>query len=412
MGASGVAVVMAAIFLWGLVSARLERAFLTAPIVFVAVGGMLAALAREFDLDPHRFRLLTEATLVWVLFSDASKVRFRDFRSDLGFYARLLGVGLPLSLGAGWLLASLLVPGLTPWLALLAAAALVPTDAALGLVVMTNPAVPPRVRRLINVESGLNDGLVTPVVLVAIAGAAQTGQESVGKVVLELVMGMVIGAGSGLAGGWLFGRAGRSGWVSEDFAGPAVLALAIGVYAASIAAHASGFVAAFIAGLTFGNAAGRSDIRDLRYVSYTAELASLLVWMLFGATVLPVLAHVFDWRIALYALLSLTVIRMAPVALSLLGTHLDRATVLFVGWFGPRGLASLIFALLALDALGSGADTVVAVIAVTVLASVVAHGASSGPLAARYGAAIRARQAGSDRPLPEFRSPGQPLSST
>jgi sodium/hydrogen antiporter len=285
MGASGVAVVMAVIFLWGLVSARLERAYLTAPIVVVAVGAMLAALAREFDVDPHKFKLLTEATLVWVLFSDASEVRFRDFRADLGFFARLLGIGLPLSLAAGSLLAGLLIPGLTPWLALLVGAALVPTDAALGVAVVTNRAVPARVRRLINVESGLNDGMVTPVVLVAIAGAAHTVHEGVGNALIELLIGVAVGAGVGLTAGWLLRRASRQGWVSGDFAGPAVLALAIGVYAASTAAHGNGFVAAFIAGLTFGNAASHGGVKDLRYVSQTGELASLLVWMLVGATV-------------------------------------------------------------------------------------------------------------------------------
>lgn len=410
MSAGGVAVVMAAVVGWALVSARLRRSYLTAPIVFVALGALLSVPAHEFNVDPHMLKLLTEATLVWLLFSGASEVRLRDFRADLGLYARVLGIGLPLAVCAGWLLGGLLVPGLTPWLALLTGAALAPTDAALGLAVVTSKAVPARVRRLIEVESGLNDGLVTPVVVIAIAGAAASAHEGVGKAIVELLLGIAIGAAVGFAGGWLFRRAHRYGWVSDNLAGPGVLALAIGVYAVSITAHASGFVAAFVAGLAFGDASGRGGVRDVRYVAETGELVSLLVWTLFGVTVLPIVKAVSDWQVALYALLSLTVVRMVPVALSLLGTHLDWTTVLFVGWAGPRGLASIIFGLLALDDLGPKADTSIVVIAVTVLASVVAHGASSEPLAVRYGAAITARQRTRDQPLPEFRASSLPRS--
>ncbi|HET6503477.1 MAG TPA: cation:proton antiporter [Amycolatopsis sp.] len=400
MNAPEVGVVMAAVFLWGPLATRLEKVRLTAPIVFVAVGGLISAAPGMVKVDPHGFTVLSEATLSWVLFCDASRVRLREFRADAGFYARLLGIGLPLTIGAGWLLARFLVPGLDVWLALVVGAALAPTDAALGLVVVTNRAVPARIRRLITVESGLNDGIVTPVVVLAIAGAAHVEHES--NVLGELLVGVAIGAAGGFIGGHLMRFARRRGWASPEFAGPAVLALVILVYAAAITGHGNGFVAAFVAGLTFGNAVGHGGAKDVRYVAQTADLASLLVWMLFGATVFPVLAGALDWEIGLYCVLSLTVVRMVPVALSLLGTRLDRSTVLFVGWFGPRGVASIIFALLALDGLGSRADTVVAVIALTVLVSVIAHGVSAGPLAARYGDVLSARSAQRADPLPEF----------
>src|SRR5215207_6606940 len=184
-------VVAAVVFVWGAVSGRLERADLTAPIVFTTVGAALAG----FDLvhassAPETMKHLVEVTLVWVLFSDAARVRVHDLRGDLGVVLRLLAVGLPLTILAGWGLAALLLPGLGLWLALLVGAALAPTDAALGVPVVTNEAVPSRVRRLITVESGLNDGIATPVVMVAIAGAAAVeashGRSGLGGALVEL----------------------------------------------------------------------------------------------------------------------------------------------------------------------------------------------------------------------------------
>jgi NhaP-type Na+/H+ or K+/H+ antiporter len=203
-----VVVVAATIFAWGLISARLERADLTAPIVFVAVGAILAALGLiDISAAPENFKPLVEVTLVWVLFSDAARVRVPDIRNDLGCYVRLLGVGLPLTVAFGWVLAFWLVPGLDMWLALLVGAALAPTDAALGVPVVTNRLVPSRVRRLITVESGLNDGIATPLVVLAIAGAASVEGHAeapgLGEALVELALGVVVGVAVGFVGGGL-----------------------------------------------------------------------------------------------------------------------------------------------------------------------------------------------------------------
>ena len=201
---TAVLVVTAAIFVWGMVAARLERADLTAPIVFVVVGVILAALGLvDSSTAPESLKPLVELTLVWVLFCDASRVRVPDLRHDLGRYVRLLGIGLPLTIVLGWVLALWLVSGLDVWLALLVAAALAPTDAELGVPVVTNPTVPSRIRRLIAVESGLNDGIATPVVMVAIAGAASAEGlaegHGVGTALVELAVGVVVGVALGAA---------------------------------------------------------------------------------------------------------------------------------------------------------------------------------------------------------------------
>ena len=413
MSVTAVVLVAATIFAWGLISARLERADLTAPIVFVAVGAILAALGLiDISAAPENFKPLVEVTLVWVLFSDAARVRVPDIRNDLGCYVRLLGVGLPLTVAFGWVLAFWLVPGLDMWLALLVGAALAPTDAALGVPVVTNRLVPSRVRRLITVESGLNDGIATPLVVLAIAGAASVEGHAeapgLGEALVELALGVVVGVAVGFVGGGLLRWARRRGWSAEEFVGIAVLALALGTYAGAVAVGGNGFVAAFCGGLAFGAAAGRRGPAEVVFLEQASGLVSLLVWIVFGVIAVPIVLNGVDLTTVLYAVLSLTLVRMLPVALVLVGAGLDRKTVLFIGWFGPRGLASLVFALLAVEELGPRADPAVVAIAITVFLSVLAHGLSAAPLAARYGRAVAAPEPEPDHPVPDVPVRGLP----
>jgi sodium/hydrogen antiporter len=395
MGAGSLAVVLATVFLWGVLSARAAQADLSAPIVFVAAGFVYADVfdVLEFAGGHELVKLVAEVTLVWLLFADAAGVDLSRFRTDLGMYVRLLGVGLPLTVGLGTLV-GVGVLGLSPWAALFLGSALAPTDAALGAAVMSNPRVPSRIRRMLNVESGLNDGIATPMVLVAIAGvAADVGIEGVhapGRAVVALLVGLLVGVSVGVLGGVLTRRARRRGWLSEEFAGPAVLALALLSYTCALVVDGNGFVAAFVSGLVFGGTAGRGGEKEVYFVEQSGELASVLSWLVFGALAVPTIGDWLDWRVVVYAVLSLTVVRMLPVALSLLGAGVDRAGVAFIGWFGPRGLASVIFAMIALEDLHAAADEMVATIALTVLLSVLAHGLSATPLAKRYGEA-RAR---------------------
>ena len=404
MHAAAITLIALLMFCWGLFSARLSRADLSAPIVFTAVGVLLSegVDAVEPDLSHEIVKVLAELTLVLVLFADAARVGLRDLRAEMGLYARLLGIGLPLTVTVGALLAVVLFHGMGFWLALVVGAALAPTDAALGAAVMTDPAVPGRVRRLLNVESGLNDGIATPIVSVAVVGAALEGTQgaSLGGALVDLAIGLAVGLAAGLVGGRAMRLARRREWAAEDLAGPAVLALSLVAYAGTLVLGGNGFVAAFVGGLMFGNFGGRSGVQEIFYVEQSAGLVSLLTWLLFGAVAVPILWDEAEWQVAVYAVLSLTLIRMLPVWLALVGSGLDRATVAFIGWFGPRGLASIIFALIALEDLHGAADRAIAVIGTTVLLSVLAHGFSAKPLAARYGASYggTAEQAVGDRP--------------
>jgi NhaP-type Na+/H+ or K+/H+ antiporter len=395
MNTTVVVIITAALFGWGLVSKRLERADLSGPIVFVIIGALLAGTGLiDGPQAPEALTPLVEMTLVWVLFSDAARLPLRDLRRDVGRYVRLLGIGLPLTIALGWALAAWFFPQLGLWLALFVGAALAPTDAALGVPVVTNPAVPSRVRELITVESGLNDGIATPVVMLAIAGAAAAAglesAEGAGHAAVQLILGAAVGVAIGAAGGWLLRKARQRRWASEEFTGIAVLALALLAYATALSLGGNGFVAAFCGGIAFGASAGKRAPEELVYLGQTGELVSTLVWLAFGAVAVPIMLDRLTVLLVVYAALSLTVVRMLPVVVAAIGSGLDRRTIAFVGWFGPRGLASLVFALLALEALGPVADEAVAVVTVTVLLSVVAHGLSAAPLAARYGAAASA----------------------
>jgi NhaP-type Na+/H+ or K+/H+ antiporter len=388
---AALSLIFAAIFAWGIISAR--AAAISTPIFFVAVGLIMAEGLQLVHLepDPHATKIVAEVTLVWVLFADASRVRFSALREDLGHCVRLLAIGLPLTTTLGTV-AAVTILGVNPWYALLLGAALAPTDAALGSAVMSDRRVPYRVRQTLNVESGLNDGIATPIVtfaLAAITAAAGVAHESRGHALLGLVLGALTGAVLGALGGRALRSAGRRGWSSEEFAGPAVLALSLLAYLCALLIDANGFVAAFAAGSAFGAFAGRGEEREVYYVEQTCGLASMICWLLFGALAVPTVVEDWSWGILLYAVLSLTVIRMLPVAISLIGARMDWATVFFIGWFGPRGLASIVFALIALEDLHDvpgPIDRVVATIVLTVLLSVLFHGLTGQPLAGRYAA--------------------------
>jgi len=389
--------VLATIFGWCVLARRLERPGLTAPIVFVAAGFVFAEAFDSLDLggETELVKVIAEVTLVWVLFGDASRVQLQQFRRDLGTYARLLGVGLPLTVGLGTA-AAIVILGFDPWAALLLGAALAPTDAALGATVMSNPRVPDPVRRALNVESGLNDGIATPIVLVAIAGVAAderiAGVDSPGRAGLALLVGVLAGVAVGGLGGLVTKTARERGWLSEELGGPAILVLALLAYTGSLLVDGNGFVAAFVGGLVFGNVAGRGGEKEVYFVNQSGDLASMISWLIFGALAVPVIGDWMSWSVALYVGLSLTIVRMLPVAIALLGAGFDRYSIIFIGWFGPRGLASVIFALLALEDLDDAGTDVVAVISLTVLISVVLHGFSAGPLANKFQSLPTAQQ--------------------
>jgi NhaP-type Na+/H+ or K+/H+ antiporter len=387
------AVVALVLLAFAAVSGRLEGTPITAPLVFTAAGLVLGVEALGLvdpEADGLEVKVLAEATLAVVLFSDASRIDLRALRSELGVPTRLLGIGLPLTIALGFLVALLLLDDFGWPAALVLAIVLAPTDAALGQAVVTMKRLPVRIRQSLNVESGLNDGICVPLFLVALAIAqAEEGAIGNGEAV-ELVAEKI---GYGALGGALAGaltaavvvQAGRRGLVDDAWLQVVPLAGAGLAFGLAEAIGGSGFIAAFVGGGVFGGLRrGRGD-----EVSYLIEQAGAVLgavtFVVFGAVLLGPALGDATWQIALYAVLSLTVVRMLPVALSLVGTGARPPTVAFLGWFGPRGAASIVFALLVVEEGGfPGDEIVLTTVFLTVGLSVLAHGLSAAPLAARY----------------------------
>jgi NhaP-type Na+/H+ or K+/H+ antiporter len=393
LNTAALAVISACVIVWGLVSARLERWDVSAPLAFVVLGLVVTHGPTEiirFQLHSSTIRSLAEVALALVLFADASRVNVRALRADAALPARLLGIGLPLTIGAGAAAAALLFRGSGLWVAAAIGAIVAPTDAALGASIMADERVPSGVRRLLNVESGLNDGIATPFVNLFIAGAVTTEAVSgthLSGAVIELLGGAALGIAVGVVGAVLLALARRHGWSSPSVRPLAVLALALFAYSSSVVAGTNGFIAAFVAGMAFGTVDQHNDEAVLEFTEEAGTMLSLLVWFVFGAVMLVPGLEDAGWRDVVFALLALTALRMVPVAIALAGTGLDRATVAFVGWFGPRGLASVVFGLIAVDSLAPAESKVVlAAVTLTVALSVLLHGVTASPLAARYGA--------------------------
>lgn len=379
------------IFAFAAVARGLSRFYLTAPISFVGAGAALSTVVSAPEIDAVLpIRLVAEICLALVLFAEAAHVRPSQIRADGLVIARILVVGLALSIGLGYLSVRFLLPDLTVMGALLLAAALAPTDAGLGAPVVTSPRVPGRIRRLLSVESGLNDGIVLPIVLFAVAGiAGSEGQPGPVAAVLAPLAGAGIGAVVGLSGGWLLGWS-----VARDLSTPRTRGLGVlGLAGLSFfLAHwvgANGYVSAFAAGTAFTAASvwNATDGAALELVETIAEPLGFSVWLVFGLVAVPLIVTDAGWPELAVALLSLVVIRMVAMGVALLGTGFRAPTVVFVGWFGPRGLVTVVFVLIALESLevteaGRGA---IAAAVLTVLLSVLAHGLSAEPLAARYG---------------------------
>jgi sodium/hydrogen antiporter len=377
---------------YGAVSGRLRSTPISQAMVFVALG--LLAGNRVLDLVDadtvaQFVRHLAEATLTLVLFTDAVRVNRGRLRHESALPTRLLGVGLPLTIVAGTLAALVLFPQLNLWTAAALATMLAPTDAALGLPVVTNPRLPSRIRQGLNVESGLNDGVCVPLLIIFLTIAQ--AEEGIGHVeplrviTEEIGLGAVGGVVAGALGAWVLRSFGRRGWMEETWRQIDAVATPLLAYTLAVALGGSGFIAAFVAGIVFRIVAADHAKEATFLAEQTGELLNAVTFLLFGALLLGPSLGALDWPIALYAVASLTVVRMLPVALAMVGTGMRRVTVGFLGWFGPRGLASIVFVLILLEETDlPERSLMLAVVTWTVALSVYAHGLTAGPGATRY----------------------------
>ena len=391
-----VGIFFASLLAYALFSRPLDKRSVTAQIVVLGSGvgfGFLLQASLGMTIDATMLGAAGELALILALVVDAARINIRALRRSARLPIRLLVIGLPLTIVAGTMVAIVVLPGITLVDAVIVATLLAPTDAALGAMVVNSTVVPRRIRQAINVESGLNDGLVTPIVLVAaslaVAGsAAPSGEPTwIADAIAEISLGAGAGVIVGVFGALALRIAVDRRWMQDNthwMAAPAV-----GLLAWFLAHEVGGnvFVAAFAAGLAMTAAYGRIPRAFLEFAELGGELAGLIVFFLFGSLLVG-MAGAVSVQVVIYAVLSLTVVRMLPVAISLVGSRLRPRTVLFIGWFGPRGLASIVLTLVALGD-GGGAPpfgaTIVTTVAATIALSVILHGLSAGPAVMRYG---------------------------
>ena len=375
------------------ISRRLSGTPVTAQMLFLAVGVLIGPeVLGGVELSPTSgpVRTLAEATLALVLFADASRIDLRALRRGYSVPVRLLAIGLPFTIVLGGLTAVALFGQLTLAEAIVLAILLAPTDAALGQAVVTDSRLPLRLRQGLNVESGLNDGICVPLLFIAIAAADVTssitsGDHALTVAVEEIGYGLLAGVAAGALTAAIVLVAGGRDLIAPAWRQVAPVAGAALAYGVASALGGSGFIAAFAAGLCFGWLLHGETGEIGRFNEELGDLLNGVTFLVFGALLLgPALGHL-SWQIVLYALLSLTIVRMLPVALAMLGTRARAPTVAFMGWFGPRGLASIVFAVIVVqEANLPHATTIVLTAYATVGLSTFAHGISAGPFTDRY----------------------------
>ncbi len=389
----------AMIFIYGLFSKVADRSPITAPMIFVATGILVGPLGfNVFHMEPYGalVKIITEVTLVLILFVDATTINLKHLIKDRATPMRLLLIGLPLTMLTGTIVAYLLFPGVNIWLLALMALILSPTDAALGQAVVKSEKVPERVRRWIGTESGLNDGIALPPIFACISvlsvGIGVSDENWVLFLLQQVVFGAVIGGFVGWLGGTLISYFSNKGWMNSTF--QRLVSGSLAVLCFAIAEHfgVNGFIAAFAGGLLLGASTKSQRVKERiqEFGEAEGQQLELFVFMIFSMLLVPTAYHYWDFTALLYAVLSLTIIRMLPVAISLIGKNLDMGTILFVGWFGPRGIASVLYLLLVVETLGfEGYEPILSVIVLTILLSVFAHGASAVPLSNLFGKKAR-----------------------
>jgi NhaP-type Na+/H+ or K+/H+ antiporter len=387
------ATIAALLVVFAALSRRLDRTVVTPAIFFVSAGlvaGNEALGWIDLEIESSDVRLLAEVTLTLVLFADASRINVRKLRREYTVPLRLLGIGLPLTIALGAALAFGVITSLSFAEALILAIVLAPTDAALGEAVVSDRRLPSRIRQGLNVESGLNDGICVPLLFIAIAwteaeeGALDEGA-AVRIVAEEIGFGLLGGAVAGAVGAVLVTIARRRGLAASSWLQVLPAATAALCYGLADPLGGSGFIAAFVGGFVYGVLAHRLAAETTRLVDEVGELLNAVTFLVFAAAIVgPVLADL-TWAVAAYAVLSLTVVRMIPVAVAFMGTKARPPTVGYAGWFGPRGLASVVFAVIIVEqAALANTSTILTAITATIVLSVYAHGISAKPLTDRY----------------------------
>lgn len=378
------------IFLYSLFSIRIEKTAISGPVLALIVGfifGPMLLKLTNVNVDTEDYRIIAELALALVLFTDASKVNLSVLENNASLPTRLLLIGLPLTIVFGMIGGFLIFKGIS-WIEVgILATMLAPTDAALGKAVVTNPSVPSKIREALNVESGLNDGISVPVLFLFIAVITTQNGEGLSSFygfqlfAKEIGIGLLVGLGISFVGDWLIHFSMKRKWISESWKPIVIIALAFSCFSLAQIAGGSGFIACFTGGFLYGvlNKKYKLNRNLVESAEGAGDTLSMLTWLIFGAFVIAANIKDFTWEVIIYAFMSLTIIRIIPVFLSLINAGISRKEKLFIGWFGPRGLASIVFAIIVLDVQMPHKSTIVLTVVCTILLSVVLHGFTANP---------------------------------
>ena len=382
------------VLLYGLFSKSLENNSISGPIIFMLSGILFSPLVlniAHLDVNTDIVKTIAEIALIIVLFSDSSTINIKKFKDQWKIPIRLLFIGLPLTIVLTTYVGTLFFSHESLINLLVLALILAPTDAALGKAVVTDKAIPLKIRSAINIESGLNDGIVFPLlmtVVLLIVGHEELGNDSSWMYYLftQISLGFIIGAFNGYVGAKLLTKAVEHHWIRESYRNLSPISLAILSFFFAEYFGGNGFISAFVAGVFFGSFSKVIDIQTEAFLEGTGEILILISFLVFGLTFIPATIAYINSSVVIYALLSLTLFRMLPVALSLSGLNLSLATKLFIGWFGPRGIASILYVMVVAHMIIDikGHENLYAVITLTIFLSIILHGLSAKPLVKLY----------------------------
>ena len=385
--------IASALLFYSILAGRIEKTAMSGPMLFVLLGifaGPLFLDLLDIELNLESYKTLAEVALALMLFTDASNTNFQVLEHNIATPLRLLIIGLPLTIVLGLFSGLLVFNGFSLIELAILATILAPTDAALGNAVVTNPAVPSRIREALKVESGFNDGIAVPVLLLFIAlfEAGTTGEVGLafglGLFVKEIGIGIGIGLSVAYIGTRLIHYGTTKNWITASLKPFVIISLTLCCFSLAQLLGGSGFIACFTGGLLYGRLS-KNKAQFLISAEGSANILSLITWLVFGAVVISDSILGFNWQIALYTVLSLTIVRMLPVYLSQIRSGIAPKERLFMGWFGPRGLASVVFAIIILDLQLPHQETIISAIVYTILASIFLHGLSAKPLIKRLG---------------------------
>ena len=416
MNEEALAAIAIFVLIFGLISRRLEKSIVTPPMAYVVFGLLISSsalgLIQEVKVTNELIRVLAEITLAVLLFTDASRIQLKQLRQEYNLPLRLLTIGLPLAIVLGTILAILLFPDLNLWEAAVLSTILAPTDAALGQAIVNSSRIPASIRQAINIESGLNDGICLPILLLFISLAEETESGAAYWLKFasqQVIFGVFIGIAVGYLGIKAIAHSLKRDWIANSFEDLAVLGLSILAYTCAEITGGNGFIAAFVAGLIVGIVGTKSTLKHLQeFAEAEGQLLTLISFLLFGAVMVIPSVNNASWQMWLYAAISLTLVRMISVAIAFCGLKLQPDSTLVVGWFGPRGIASIIYGLLIMEKEGlQGSELIFSTMVITVFISIFAHGITAYPGSIWYANRIENKKHLHDRmpemnPVPEF----------